>query len=238
MQLSPGEFDSGNALIHARLDFLSAVDRVSPNARKVLHKRCDMLLDFNQYAQWDILGYLHNPAYAKATGLWKSDFDLLLTRIDEWQKQFCLTDSWMFDVALYTIMDGPGWRTPPYKPISYTGEGDFHYAFDLARETEAQVVNRLVNAFEHQLRNEIASARETAINQGAIPTVTKRKRTVEEIEDEQDEFTHFEWLARHVVNDESYIKIGMRYGKTDGAVKKAVQRTAKMIQLSLSSKKN
>ena len=255
MQIVPGELDNGTAIAVERRLFLIEVDKVNPDVRRSLHQQCSLLIGSSDAVE--TVELLRNPEFAKSVpspvpgssrvyrgtngaefiqvlrSLWNENWDLLLERLSEWQTKWNITDDWVWEAAIHTLCDGAQWRLPGVSLQFFIHEDTFDYAFDLGRENESDIIRRLTAQFEAQLKQQIAGRKENAIRAGAVSAVVKRKRTSE------SPTSHYEWLARHVVCNEPYSKIAQREqlrnesSVTEDAVKKAVQRTASRIQLTL-----
>lgn len=242
LRIGTGELDNGLELPIERIEFLYAADRVTGNSvRKKLFSKCQALVFAENIPLLDIAtAVVNNSSFPQLNSGWNT----LIERIHEWQQEVHLEDEWVVAIALHTLHDGENWRHPGvWRPKHFRHQGviDFKYEFDLAVQAEGDIVERLTKEFKEKMRAIIKQASDEDIAKGATRTLKKRNRS-------GDERLHYEWLARHVVLDESYpyiarhsqikernkvVQIHANVEVTPDTVQEAVESVAKRIGLRL-----
>lgn len=228
MKLGYGELDDGRGLHAEREQFLKALDTIDENIKEKLFTKCYPLF---KHVDVPVPDYV---IASKVPG-GRSDIDMLIERIQEWQKEFNLMDDWFRDVALCTLQDGSDWRQPSYRPRSfrYRGSADLKldYDFNLAWHTESEIIDRLLLTLRPQVSEIVQGALNNELEKGVKRTRSKRNRS-------GTVTLHYEWLARYVVRKEPFRRIQIRTNESgidvsEDAIEKAVKDTAHRIGLTI-----
>lgn len=237
----PSEGDQATTVQHARLVFLSRIERVAPDVLTTLR---DGVLP--QFSSWRVAGA--EPWYFMAAcARWPSlhampqsePLAAFTAALEAWAARWRLTDEWLKDDALSTLRTWHEFpQTLTYKPLHFhsTGWGGAVLELDmppcLPFEPTMETWDAFAARVEEWTRQNRQSAQRLAKDHGLEAGPEKRGK---------DPALHFEWLVRYQCQGWTHERIATEYeapSSPDGlrarsTVTKALKETAKLIGLTL-----
>lgn len=231
-----GEFEGprgGWITAHDRGLFLDALNRIEPRVLAGLLTSCMPLLDPAGFGA---------DEFRVAT----RQHGALLAKIDDWRSEWNLDAPWVTDVALATLdwnrdlqthlpISRPQWHQGSFHVVHWPRRRTFEYGCNLGIERRAEAEARIMDEFRSRLRMDLDAMEAEIQAAGGRRTFDLRRR-------EGPVERAYDWVVRYQVKREDYGEIAAEYHAddpngdrdiTDDGIRKAVERTARRLNLTL-----